>query len=216
MFSPNSIAWPVVFFGCVAAGLRVTLANSGYTKTELAWQWTDSKARVVFVAEELLGVVRGMFNDLGISREESERRIVIIKDEWLDAASGRNPQGMDGGQSLLRLEELLGLGRVTEEEKFDGKQADETVLLCYSSGTTGKAKGVETTHRNLTSVLNMSHPLFPEFQFGRDVVLGILPFYHIFGMCLHFHTVTCPPPLPSIDRYTPALFSDSAHLFRNF
>ena len=44
------------------------------------------------------------------------------------------------------MHDLLGKGKLVQEEKFPGEQANETILLCYSSGTTGKPKGVEARH----------------------------------------------------------------------
>jgi 4-coumarate--CoA ligase len=43
------------------------------------------------------------------------------------------------------MDELFGKGQLTREEPFDGAAAHETVLLCYSSGTTSKSKGVEAS-----------------------------------------------------------------------
>ena len=60
---------------------------------------------------------------------------------------------------------------------FDEKR---TAYLCYSSGTTGRAKGVETTHHNMTSQLQALNTVYQPLGKG-DVVLGILPFSHIYG-----------------------------------
>ena len=38
IFSPNSIAWPVVLLGGVAAGLRITTVDSAYTPPEIRRQ----------------------------------------------------------------------------------------------------------------------------------------------------------------------------------
>jgi 4-coumarate--CoA ligase len=87
IFSPNSLAWPIVLFGAVAAGLRCTLANSAYTATELKYQWADSGAKVVFVHPGLMSVVREMFKtELGLGEEEIRTRVVICGTEWLTGA----------------------------------------------------------------------------------------------------------------------------------
>jgi 4-coumarate--CoA ligase len=198
IFSSNSIMWPVLLHGSIAAGLRATLANSSYTARELAWQWTDSGARVVCASEELVGVVRDMFRLVGVPEKEAERRLVVV---------GRGVGWVNGmmdsrnhGSVPTHWEELLTMGCLDEEVKFDGRHADETAFLCYSSGTTGKPKGVEvgvfppsldtcsdsprqTTHRNITAVLDMMVTVFPgRLDPGKDVILGIPPYYHIYGM----------------------------------
>lgn len=62
-----------------------------------------------------------------------------------------------------------------EEEK-------ETAYLCYSSGTTGLAKGVETSHHNITSQVQALNLVYEPLKPGKDVVLGLLPFGHIYGL----------------------------------
>jgi hypothetical protein len=57
----------------------------------------------------------------------------------------------------------------------------DTAYLCYSSGTTGRAKGVETSHHNITSQLQALKLVYQPLKAGRDVILGILPFSHIYG-----------------------------------
>jgi 4-coumarate--CoA ligase len=92
IFSPNSLAWPIVLLGAVAAGLRCTLANSGYTPGELKHQWTDSGAKVLFAHPSLVDVARKMFGtEIGHGEDEVRRRIVVIGTEWL---TGVQDEGM--------------------------------------------------------------------------------------------------------------------------
>ena len=59
---------------------------------------------------------------------------------------------------------------------------DDVCVLPYSSGTTGFPKGVMLTHHNIVSQLCMiMHGAFRS-QPLRGTVLGLLPFFHIFGM----------------------------------
>lgn len=81
-----------------------------------------------------------MFKLAGVDEREARKRIVIA-DYGLKAKA---PKG------FLSMGNLLGKGALVEEEKFDGILSHETTLLCYSSGTTGKPKGVE--------VGNLIHP----------------------------------------------------------
>lgn len=76
-----------------------------------------------------------------------------------------------------------------EPEAFDGVAAHSTAWLCYSSGTTGLPKGVQTTHHNLTTQFQTTPLLRPLPAHGADVVLGFLPFSHMYGI---FAVVTTP------------------------
>lgn len=53
--------------------------------------------------------------------------------------------GAKGEGKWMRLEEFLTWGKLESEEKFTGEQVHESIMLCYSSGTTGLSKGVEVS-----------------------------------------------------------------------
>ncbi|KAJ7634421.1 AMP binding protein [Roridomyces roridus] len=178
VFSPNCLAYPVIVFGCkcIAAGLRLTVANAAYLSHELAHQYTDNGASLLFTSQDGVSVVQAMFAELGVSKEEAARRTVVLDADlgWVD---GKGP-------SVTRFSELLSLGALEEEEKFNGAAADETVFLCYSSGTTGKPKGVETTHANMVAILDILAPNWPKLPAGREIVPAFLPFYHIYSLAI--------------------------------
>ncbi|KAJ7244176.1 AMP binding protein [Mycena haematopus] len=213
IYSPNSLAWPVVLFGSVAAGLRCTLANSAYTSHELAFQYSDSGAKLVLTVEDGLPVVRKMFADLGIAKEEADKRIIVLGQD-LRWAGGPSAAADPASKGLLKMEDLLNRGKLDREEKFEGSQADETVYICYSSGTTGKPKGVETTHQNMTTLLDIVSPSFPAMT-NNSVMLGILPFYHIYGIAklLHFpFSQGCPVIIQT--KFEPVKFCSVIQRFR--
>ncbi|KAF7341955.1 AMP binding protein [Mycena sanguinolenta] len=202
IFSPNSLAWPVVIFGCVAAGLRCTTANSSYTSRELAHQYSDSGAALVITAEDGIATVRAMFLELGLSRNEADRRTVVMGRDLCWAGGPAAAPRLEC-RGLVTLSDLLVLGKLQKEEQFEGALAHETVFICYSSGTTGKPKGVETTHQNVTTFLDASRDLFRDAQSENNAVLGFMvtvlhfdwvllkflkqPFYHAAGLFLLLH-----------------------------
>lgn len=78
IISPNSLAYPVAFFGAQAAGLVVTLANSGYKARELAYQIKDSGCKIVFLAEELVGVAKDALKMLEDEEGKFNRRSLSL------------------------------------------------------------------------------------------------------------------------------------------
>ena len=57
---------------------------------------------------------------------------------------------------------------------------DDTAVLLYTSGTTGKPKGAELTHLNLYMNCTVAGELF-EFQ-ETDIGVAVLPLFHVFGL----------------------------------
>lgn len=176
IFTPNTITWPIVLFGSMAAGLRCTLANFTYTPGELHHQWLDSGASLVFAHPSSVPTVLAMLvTHLGLSAAEAHSRIVVMGTDWLTGVADQAAVDIAG---LTQLPDLLNHGSLPSEVKFEGKEADETVFMCYSSGTTGLPKGVETTHTNIVSVVQMSVPVFPQRR-NEDIMLCVLPFFNI-------------------------------------
>ncbi|KAK7044884.1 AMP binding protein [Favolaschia claudopus] len=183
VFSPNSLAWPVALFGCVAAGLRCSFANSAYVARELAHQYSDSGAGFIITAEDGIDVVRQMFAELGVDREEGDRRTIILQRD-LGWAGGPTAAVSPECRGLLTLSDLLSIGKLKSEAKFEGPLSHETVYLCYSSGTTGKPK---STHQNMSTILDVMSGSLNDLKLDNANIIGILPFYHLYGLALLLH-----------------------------
>ena len=155
---PNTAAFIIAFHGILRAGATATTINSLYTPPEIANQLRDSGAiRYVTVSVLLPGAMAGCA-EVGLGQEH-----VIVLD------------GAEGHESMM---DLLSEGASAPDVSID--PATHLAVLPYSSGTTGKAKGVMLTHRNL--VANVQQSLSAIREQPDDVVLAVLPFFHIYGM----------------------------------
>ncbi|KAH6908166.1 AMP binding protein [Coprinopsis sp. MPI-PUGE-AT-0042] len=185
LMSPNSLSWPLTLFGSVAAGLRISFASCSATPRELVHQYLDSKPRIILVASHLVPIVREMFNLVGgPSAQDVEERIWVMDGLADYAISAKAAVRKDGAQDCVNLMKGEAL---KSAERFDGDAAEETVYICYSSGTTGKPKGVETSHKNISSVLSMTQALWKGCETPKDVYLAVLPVYHMFGLAIQLH-----------------------------
>jgi 4-coumarate--CoA ligase len=155
---PNVPAFATVFHGLLRAGATVTTINALYTADEIATQLTDAGADWLFTVSALLPAAREAAERTGIPAS----RLVVL-------------DGADGHPSLA---DLLAVGAPAPRVSFD--PATHVAVLPYSSGTTGRPKGVMLSHRNLVANVEQSRGLLdvgPE-----DRILALLPFFHIYGL----------------------------------
>lgn len=157
LFAPNSPQWVAVFQGVLRANGIVTSANSLYSASELGHQLADSGATMLVTISPFLDRALAAAKEAGIADES-----VLTLDP------------VDGRASLADL-----LASTAEPPALEVGAAD-TAVLPYSSGTTGLAKGVVLTHRNLVANLLQFTPLGSVGESTR--ILAVLPFFHIYGM----------------------------------
>lgn len=190
LFVPNDIDVPPVVFGTLWAGGVVSPANPGYTTAELVYQLRDSGAKVLVTHVSVLDSARKAAREVGIP----ESRILLL-------GEGTDERGVFKHWTSIKNLEDMGWYRTP---KINPKT--DLAFLVYSSGTTGRPKGVRLTHHNITSNVQQgqacegwltwngskSVPGIPDAPRGEgkgDKILACLPFFHIYGLnCL----VHCP------------------------
>jgi acyl-CoA synthetase (AMP-forming)/AMP-acid ligase II len=156
IFSPNLIEYPIAFFAVASLGGVVTTINSLYTPRELTEQLRNSGARFLLTVAAFMDRVREAAKDAALEE-------VFV----FGTADGATP-----------FSELL--THPADDFTVEINPAEDLVALPYSSGTTGMAKGVMLTHRNLVANVCQSEQSFHLSEGER--VLGVMPFYHIYGM----------------------------------
>jgi long-chain acyl-CoA synthetase len=69
---------------------------------------------------------------------------------------------------------------------------DDLALLQYTGGATGVSKGVMLSHRNVVANALQGRYWVPDFREGHEVFLGVVPFFHVYGLstCQHIAMMT--------------------------
>jgi acyl-CoA synthetase (AMP-forming)/AMP-acid ligase II len=158
MLCPNVPAFAAVFHGLLRAGATITTVNSLYTADELALQLQDAGATWLFTVSALLPGAKEAAGRTGIPDE----RLVVL----------------DGAEGHPSLRDLLTAGAPAPDITFD--PATHVAVLPYSSGTTGRPKGVRLSHRNLVANVQQARGLLGVTP--DDRLLALLPFFHIYGL----------------------------------
>jgi acyl-CoA synthetase (AMP-forming)/AMP-acid ligase II len=158
VYAPNRPEYAVAFYGVAAAGGAATTANPLDTAGELAAQLADARARFLLTVPPLL--------DKAI---EAATRSGVEEVFVFGEARGATP-----------FASLLAAGTAPPAAGID--PASDLVALPYSSGTTGLAKGVMLTHRNLAATLVQWNAVVPTGP--KDRLIAVLPFFHTYGLGL--------------------------------
>jgi long-chain acyl-CoA synthetase len=148
---PNVPQFPVAYYGVLRTGGIAVPMNVLLKRREIAFYLEDSGAKLLLAWHGFAEEARGGAEDAGAETIEVE------------------PSSF--AELLAGVEPTVGLADTAE---------DDTAVILYTSGTTGKPKGAELTHANLMTNADVCMRTTSEIGPG-DVVFGGLPLFHSFG-----------------------------------
>jgi long-chain acyl-CoA synthetase len=172
---PNVPEFTVAYFGILYAGATVVPLNVLLSGPEVTYHVQDSGARLL--------IAHPLFADPATKGAEGAGVEVV----WAGAEGSPNLSDLATAEPLPAL-------RATEPE--------DTAVILYTSGTTGKPKGAELTHSNLllncAVVVPRLVPLGPD-----DVALATLPLFHSFGQtCIQNAIIALGGTVTLLPRFT--------------
>jgi len=153
---PNIPQMAFVYYGVLRAGAVVVPLNPLLKGREVAYHLSNSGAKLVFAWE-------------GISAE---------------AEAGAETSGAETGSpvTVVTVDSGAFMQRVSAAEPTPGVvelDGEDTAVVLYTSGTTGRPKGATLSHANLARNTEVSRDLMGTAE--GEVLFGGLPFFHIFG-----------------------------------
>jgi long-chain acyl-CoA synthetase len=220
---PNMPQAVIAYYGALKIGAVVVLTNPLFDEATLTYQLRDSGAETLVTMSAFYPMVRR-------ARRNTSLRHVIVANikEYLpplkrltftltrERAEGHRADLRDE-HGTYRWGEVVhpGLVRPTPTEV----SPDDLAVILYTGGTTDRPKGVMLSNYNLVANTIQVRHWLPDVQEGKEVVLGVLPFSHSYGMtaCMNVSvslaaaTVLLPTfatheVLDTVKRYRPTLF----------
>jgi long-chain acyl-CoA synthetase len=172
---PNVPAFPIAFYGALAAGAVVVPMNPLLKSREVAYYLGDSGARVVLAWQAAAGEAAKGAADSGAEA------IAVEAPDMAGLLAGYQPAWPE-----------------------HGRQDQDDAVILYTSGTTGRPKGAELTHAGLVRNAEISgRTLFDVGP--DDVIMGCLPLFHVFGLTCGLNvSVATGATLTLLPRFDPA------------
>ena len=179
----NSIEMAIGLFAVHASGGQVVPINPIYTSRELNHILADAEPIIVIFDEKILDVVEPILKKLNI--------INYIK-------VGDTP---DNRFDIWQNDTKIKLPEMPEP--------DDYATLQYTGGTTGLPKGVNITHKQLSTNLSQREASWPTKE-GEERVLCVMPLFHVFATSMALHlAVYCKSQLNILSRYHPKTVLDA-------
>ena len=196
---PNIPQAIIGHYGALRAGATVVQTNPLYLEQELETQLRDAGAETILALDLFYPRIQSL------KERTSLRRVITtsIRD-FLPAVrrllypikarlSGRWIR-VRPAPSLYDFREMLKAmpDAVDQDGILPVLSPDDLALLQYTGGTTGTPKGVMLSHRNVMTNAMQCRVWVPDLQEGREVFLGVIPFFHVYGLstCQHLAMMT--------------------------
>ncbi|WP_346206437.1 long-chain-fatty-acid--CoA ligase [Caldifermentibacillus hisashii] len=184
---PNTPQSVISFYGVMMAGGIVVQTNPMYTERELAFQMKDSGAKAIVALDILFPRIKKIQGET-----ELEHIIITVIKDYLPFPKNLVYPFIQKKQYgfSVKVEHKGNDHLFTEIMKHPALQEpimninfkEDLAILQYTGGTTGFPKGVMLTHKNLIANTKMCQAWLYKCREGEEIVLGALPFFHVYGM----------------------------------
>jgi len=176
---PNLPFFPLIYYSILKTGATVVPLNVLLKGGEIAYHLQDSDAKVYFCFEGTPEHPMARMGHEGFQATDGCEQMYIIT---VDPAA---PSPIDGVPTLAAL--MHGQPPTFNTVVCD---PDDTAVILYTSGTTGRAKGAELTHANMLVNAIASRDLtLPILGSGPSRSLTALPLFHSFAQTCQMNSM---------------------------
>ena len=178
----NRIEFVTTYLGVLRAQAVAVPVNPRSTPSEMVRMFADSGARMVVTDTDTVTKVREAAALLSAALDGSgEPDVEGVEPELIERAV--NPRVVVIGATLLPGERSYDHLRADAARSVPPLQDHERLAaLLYTSGTSGRPRAAMLSHRALAANIEQVSEVDPPMIHGDDVVLGVLPLFHIYGL----------------------------------
>ena len=192
---PNCLAYPIVAFGIMKAGLVLVNTNPLYTPSEMRHQFSDSGAKALVIIDMFADRLPEVLPHTDIATVVTVRIaeffpkpvagvIRMVQKVWNRSLPKITVEHTGFQAALAAGRSKLSAARL--DEYLAGVTADSLAALQYTGGTTGVSKGAMLSHGNLVAnTIQMLQMNGEYIRPGKEIVLTALPLYHIFAFTVN-------------------------------
>ena len=161
----NRIEFVTAYLGVLRAQVVAVPVNPRSAPGEVARMVADSGTRLVIADATALDVVREGLAELAADGEVPAPIVVVV---------GAEPGEGEHAFAELRADVVRPVPPLPDPEKL--------AALLYTSGTSGRPRAAMLSHRALLANIEQVAAVEPPMMHGDDVVLGVLPLFHVYGL----------------------------------
>ena len=182
---PNSIPCVVSYYAILKLGGIVVMNNPMYSDRELNHQFNDAGAKVLITLDLLADrmitlrpettIKQIVYTSIGDYLPFAKNLLFKFVAKKKKLAADVSPY-----RNVYRWKEVL--NRYSPKLPDVKLSIDDIAMYQYTGGTTGISKGVMLSHSNLSIQVQQIASWFPEFSKSDEIMLGCLPFFHVFGL----------------------------------
>lgn len=180
---PNVIPCVVAYFAVLKIGGIVVMNNPLYSDPELEHQFNDSGAKALITMDLLVKRMVALRPKTQIKQivhtciGDYLPAVKRILGKWLKKYPFAE---VAPAPDVYNWKECL--AKYAPNPPAVKLGFEEVAMYQYTGGTTGVSKGVMLTHANLSKQVQQLKSWFPTFESGQEIMLGALPYFHVFGL----------------------------------
>ena len=185
LYLPNCPAAVIAYYAVLRAGAILTQLNPLYSVRETAHQLKDSGAQYVISLDRFVPILRQVADECQLKKVWVTRvnDYFPVPLKWLYVLKAKKEKSwVAWPKEPLYHSFVEELNEGSPEPVQVPLNLDKTALLQYTGGTTGVAKGVIMTHRNLVANAYQCKLWLPKLEMGNEVFMMAIPIFHSYGM----------------------------------